>query len=52
MKTIHVLIADDSRDFRQDLRLRLDREEGIQVVAETDRRSKRRWRRRGRWGMW
>ncbi len=34
MDTIHVLIADDSRDFRQSLRGLLEREEGLVVVGE------------------
>ncbi len=34
MDSIRLLLADDSMDYRQDLRLRLDKEEGIQVVAE------------------
>ncbi len=34
MDTIHVLIADDSADFRRALRGQLEKEEGIEVVAE------------------
>ncbi len=34
MNTIHVLIADDSRDYRRELRRLLDKEEDIQVVGE------------------
>ncbi len=34
MDTIHVLIADDSQDFRLSLRGQLEREEGLVVVGE------------------
>ena len=34
MGTIHVLIADDSRDFRHSLRGLLDKEEGTEATRE------------------
>lgn len=34
MGTIQVLIADDSREFRENARMLLEREEGIEMVAK------------------